>query len=164
MDGGKIRHHVRQYFKKEQMTNLELNAPESFIAVLKKNALKATPQRIAVHKAMQRLGHASADMVANEIENDGNTKITVASVYNILSEFAKLGIYRHRLSANNKMFFDLNTFEHAHFYDIENNTFRDISEDKVISELLEKLSKKRFKGYKVDYIDIQIVGHPTKKR
>ena len=146
------------------MNDIEVNAQDGFTATLRRHSLKATPQRIAVHRAMRKLGHASADMVAQEIENDGNTKITVASVYNILSEFAKLGIYQHRLSANNKMFFDLNTFEHAHFYDIENNTFRDISEDKVISELLAKLSKKRFKGYKVDYVDIQIVGHPTKKR
>ena len=145
------------------MTTTEVNTQNNFTSVLKRYSLKATPQRLAVHKAMQELGHASADMVAQKIENDGNTKITVASVYNILSEFAKLGIYQHRLSANSKMFFDLNTFDHAHFYDIENNTFRDISEDKLISELMEKLSKKRFKGYKVDYIDIQIVGHPSKR-
>ncbi len=147
-----------------QMDNIEENTQNGFAAMLKRKSLKATPQRLAVHRAMQKLGHASADMVAQEIENDANTKITVASVYNILSEFANLGIYQHRLSANNKMFFDFNTYEHAHFYDIENNTFRDISEDKVISELLERLARKRFKGYKVDYIDIQIVGHPTKKR
>ena len=146
------------------MDNIEENTQNGFAAMLKRKSLKATPQRLAVHRAMQKLGHASADMVAQEIENDANTKITVASVYNILSEFANLGIYKHRLSANNKMFFDFNTYEHAHFYDIENNTFRDISEDKVISELLERLARKRFKGYKVDYIDIQIVGHPTKKR
>ena len=146
------------------MDNIEENTQNGFAAMLKRKSLKATPQRLAVHRAMQKLGHASADMVAQEIENDANTKITVASVYNILSEFANLGIYQHRLSANNKMFFDFNTYEHAHFYDIENNTFRDISEDKVISELLERLARKRFKGYKVDYIDIQIFGHPTKKR
>ena len=146
------------------MDNIEENTQNGFAAMLKRKSLNATPQRLAVHRAMQKLGHASADMVAQEIENDANTKITVASVYNILSEFANLGIYQHRLSANNKMFFDFNTYEHAHFYDIENNTFRDISEDKVISELLERLARKRFKGYKVDYIDIQIVGHPTKKR
>ncbi len=139
------------------------DAMEDFASVLKKYSLKATPQRMAVHRAMLRLGHASADMVANEIRSDGNAKITVASVYNILSEFAKLGIYRHRLSANNKMFFDITTHDHAHFYDIENNTFRDISEDKVIGELLERLSRKRFRGYSVDYIDIQIVGHPVKR-
>lgn len=144
------------------MTGTEGNAADGFIAVLKKNSLKATPQRIAVHRAMQKLGHASADMVAQAISGS-ETNITVATVYNILSEFAKLGIYSRRLSANNKMFFDLNAYEHAHFYDIENNTYRDISEDKVISELLERLSRKRFKGYKVDYIDIQVVGHPTQK-
>lgn len=146
------------------MTATEVNAQDSFTTILRRHSLKATPQRLAVHKAMQKLGHASVDMVAEEIENDGKTKITVASVYNILSEFASLGIYQHRLSANNKMFFDFNTYDHAHFYDIENNTFRDISEDKLISELMEKLSKKRFRGYKVDYVDIQIVGHPTKKK
>lgn len=145
-----------------QMTEMEGNAADGFVATLKKNSLKATPQRLAVHRAMQKLGHASADMVAQEISG-WETSITVATVYNILSEFAKLGIYSRRLSANNKMFFDLNSYEHAHFYDIENNTYRDISEDKVISELLERLSKKRFRGYKVDYIDIQIVGHPNKK-
>ncbi len=146
------------------MVATEVSTQDIFTTILKRYSLKATPQRIAVHKAMQKLGHASADMVAKQIEEDGDTKITVASVYNILSEFAKLGIYQHRLSANNKMFFDLNTFDHAHFYDIENNTFRDIAEDKLISELMEKLSKKRFRGYKVDYVDIQIVGHPTRKK
>ena len=142
---------------------MEQNERERLAAVLKKNSLKATPQRIAVHGAMRRLGHASADMVAQEIGDDGNTKITVASVYNILSEFAKLGLCRRRLSANNKMFFDINTHEHAHFYDIENNTFRDVTEDKVIGELLEKLARKRFRGYSVDYIDVQIVGHPRRR-
>ena len=146
------------------MVATEVSTQDIFTTILKRYSLQATPQRIAVHKAMQKLGHASADMVAKQIEEDGDTKITVASVYNILSEFAKLGIYQHRLSANNKMFFDLNTFDHAHFYDIENNTFRDIAEDKLISELMEKLSKKRFRGYKVDYVDIQIVGHPTRKK
>ena len=75
------------------MTTTEVNTQNNFTSVLKRYSLKATPQRLAVHKAMQELGHASADMVAQKIENDGNTKITVASVYNILSELAKLGIY-----------------------------------------------------------------------
>lgn len=135
-----------------------------FAAILKKNSLKVTPQRLAVGTAMRKLGHASADMVAQEITETGSASITVASVYNILSEFSKLGLCSRRLSANNKMFFDINAYEHAHFYDIENNTYRDISEDKTLNELFEKLSRKRFKGYKVDYVDIQIVGHPTKKK
>ena len=40
---------------------------EYFRELLRKNGLKVTPQRIAVHEAMLRLGHACADMVTAEI-------------------------------------------------------------------------------------------------
>ena len=40
---------------------------DEFKKILKKYDLKATQQRLAVHKAMLNLGHASADMVAAEI-------------------------------------------------------------------------------------------------
>ena len=136
---------------------------EDFRKILKKNALKATPQRLAVFRAMCNMGHASADQVCEYIEKEGEVKITVASVYNILTDFSELGVYKHRLSANNKMIFDITTEDHAHFYDIENNTYRDINIDETIGELKAKLMKKKFKGYKVDYVDIQIVGHPTRK-
>ena len=41
---------------------------DTLIALLKKNGLKATPQRLAVHEAMTHLGHASADQVAELIK------------------------------------------------------------------------------------------------
>ena len=87
---------------------------EEFRNLLKKHSLKATPQRLAVHEAMMVLGHASADMVTEEILAQNKAKVTVASVYNILTQLAMLGVYHHRMSANNKMYFDVNTFYHAH--------------------------------------------------
>ncbi|MGN1211722.1 MAG: transcriptional repressor, partial [Candidatus Cryptobacteroides sp.] len=98
---------------------------DSFKAILRKHALKATPQRLAVHEAMLRLGHASADMVTEEIRANSSTKVTVASVYNILSGLAVLGVYSHRMSSNNKMYFDVNNFRHIHIYDRENHCFKD---------------------------------------
>ena len=95
---------------------------EEFKKLLKKHSLKSTQQRLAVHNAMLKLGHASADMVTEEIRSQGTTNVTVASVYNILSQIALLGIYDHRMSANNKMYFDVNTFRHIHLYDYVNNT------------------------------------------
>ena len=80
---------------------------DHLIALLKKNGLKATPQRLAVHEAMTHLGHASADQVAEFIDKKGETKITMASVYNTLCQMALLGIYSYRHSAANKMFFDV---------------------------------------------------------
>lgn len=147
------------------MISKRRRAPDinEFRSLLKKYSLKATPQRLAVHEAMLELGHASADMVAATVEKHGKARVTVASVYNILSQLALLGIYSHRLSSTNKMFFDVNTFNHLHLYDTVNNTYKDVIDDELFGIVLSKISHRRFKGYKVDGVDIQILCHPTKR-
>ena len=137
---------------------------EEFKDILHKHALKATPQRLAVHEAMMSLGHASADMVTEMIMEKGTTKVTVASVYNILTHMAMLGIYHYRLSSNNKMYFDVNTFKHIHFYDHSNHVFKDVIDDELVQMIETHLSRKRVKGYKIESFDIQLVGRPTKKK
>lgn len=137
---------------------------EDFKQLLKKHSLKATPQRLAVHEAMLTLGHASADMVTEAISQKGEAKVTVASVYNILTNMAMLGIYNFRHSANNKMYFDVNTFKHMHLYDQENHIFKDVIDDDLIALIESHLSRKRIRGYKIQSIDIQLVGRPTRKK
>ena len=146
------------------MQNHRCPTIEEFKDILKKHSLKATPQRLAVHEAMIVLGHACADMVTEEISKQGKAKVTVASVYNILSQLALLGIYHHRMSCNNKMYFDVNTFYHCHLYDQENHTYKDVLDDDLIDLIHSHLGRKRFKGYKVEGIDIQIIGRPTKRK
>ena len=136
---------------------------DHFREALKAHGLKATGQRLAIHTAMMELGHASADMVHEAIEAKGG-KITVASVYNTLSQQALLGIYKHRLSANNKMYFDVNTFRHIHLYDVYNNRYRDILDEELVETVEAALKRRRFKGYKVDGIDIQILCHPSHRK
>ena len=135
---------------------------EEFKILLKKHSLKSTQQRLAVHNAMLKLGHASADMVTEEIRSQGTTNVTVASVYNILSQIALLGIYDHRMSANNKMYFDVNTFRHIHLYDYVNNTFKDVIDDDFMDNLDAYFAKKKFKGYRVECVDVQIVCRPSR--
>ena len=146
------------------MTTHKCPDMEEFKVILKKNSLKATPQRLAVHEVMMELGHASADMVTEAVREKATAKVTVASVYNILTQMAMLGIYHYRLSSNNKMYFDVNTFKHIHFYDHENHTYRDVVDDELIAMIESHLLRKRFKGYKLEGIDIQLVGRPTKKK
>ena len=136
---------------------------EEFNNLLKKHPLKATPQRLAVHQVMMELGHASVDMVTEKIKDTG-VKVTTASVYNILSQLALIGIYDHRMSLNNKMYFDVNAYGHMHFYDMENHTFKDIIDDELYEMIQQNLMRKRFKGFKVEDIDIQIIGRPTRKK
>ena len=137
---------------------------EEFKELLKKHSLKATPQRLAVHEAMIELGHASADMVTEKIKANGTANVTLASVYNILTQMAMLKVYNYRLSANNKMYFDVNTFKHIHLYDQDNHTFKDVVDDELIALLESHLGRKRVKGYKIEGFDIQLVARPTKKK
>lgn len=137
---------------------------EEFKSTLKKHSMKATPQRLAVHSAMMELGHASADQVSDWIQKKGSTHTTVASVYNVLTQLALLGVYSHRLSANNKMYFDVNTFKHIHLYDCINHEFKDVMDEELIDIVESKLKGKRYKGYKVENIDIQILCRPSAKK
>ena len=111
---------------------------------------------------MMGLGHASADMVREELVRQGS-RVTVASVYNILSQLADLRIYGRRLSATNKMFFDVNTYKHIHLYDRENHTYRDLVDDELSTLVNAHLKRRKFKGYSIEDIDIQLIARPTRK-
>ena len=137
---------------------------EDYLARLKKLGLKVTPQRTAVHKAMLKLGHASADMVAAEINKSGKRTATVSSVYNILSQLSGLGIYQRRMSSNSKMYFDVNTSKHIHLYDTVDHVFNEVKDDETFKAIESMLTSRRFKGYKIDGVDIQILAHPTRRR
>ena len=140
------------------------SAMDRFRSVLKRHKLKATPQRLAVHEAMLDLGHASADQVGEWIASRGGTRVTPASVYNILTQMTLLGVYVHRFSANSKMYFDVNTFRHIHLYDTVNNDYKDIMDEELLDMVESKVRGKRYRGYKVDGVDIQIICHPTTRK
>ena len=136
---------------------------DEFRTRLRRHDLKATRQRLAVHEAMMALGHASADMVSEEISRKGTVKVTVASVYNILSQLADLRIYTRRLSANNKMYFDISTNRHVHLYDRENHRYRDVFDEELMDLVQSHLKRRKFKGFTVEDIDIQLIARPTRK-
>ncbi len=142
----------------------DTSSMDRFKSVLKRHALKATPQRLAVHEAMLDLGHASADQVSEWIATKCDTKVTTASVYNILTQMTLLGVYVHRFSATNKMYFDVNTFRHIHLYDTVNNEFKDVIDEELMETVESRVRKKRYRGYKVDGVDIQIICHPTTRK
>ncbi len=139
---------------------------EAYKNILKDKGLKATRQRVAVHEVMMELGHASADMVRDLIASKNTAKVTTASVYNILSQMAILGIYSYRLSKGGKMYFDVNPTCHLHLYDPQADTWMDLQDEELTEMVESRCKRRRFKGYKVDSVDIQIICHqsiPKKK-
>ena len=135
----------------------------SFKNLLHKHGLKATGQRLAVHEAMLQLIHGSADTVSAQIAAQGVQKVTVASVYNILSQLADLGIYTRRMSAGSKMVFDVRSGNHFHLYDLDSDSFRDVADEELM-DLIERNVRRRFKGYTIDHLDIQFVCRPSKRK
>ena len=140
----------------------DLSPMDRFKSVLKRHSLKATPQRLAVHEAMLSLGHASAEEVVEWISGAGKCKITRASVYNILTQMVSLGIYSQRLAISGKMVFDVTTGSHLHLYDTYSGTWKDLDDNTLMETVLERMGRRRFKGYKVDGVDISILCHPSR--
>lgn len=136
---------------------------DEFKTLLRRRGLKATRQRLSVHEVMMRLGHASADMVKEELAAKG-AGVTVASVYNILAQLADHRIYGRRLSATSKMFFDVNVGHNIHLYDRENHTYRDLQDEELAALVASHLKRRKFKGYTVEAIDIQLIAHPTRTK
>ena len=131
---------------------------DAFKAELKKRGLKATSQRVAVHQAMLALGHACADQVAEWIETKTSTSVSIASVYNILSQMALLGIYSHRYSPDSKMYFDVTNSNHVHLYDIETGSYIDVEDENLLQMVESYIRHKRYKGYRPQAVDIQIIA------
>jgi Fe2+ or Zn2+ uptake regulation protein len=109
---------------------------------------------------MADLVHASADQVCEELAKRG-LKVTQASVYNILTQLADYRIYGRRLSATNKMYFDVLVRPHVHLYDRQNQYYRDVVDEELVEEVNAHLKRRRFRGYTIESIDIQFVVRPT---
>lgn len=136
---------------------------DDFRTQLRRHNLKATRQRLAVHEVMMELEHASADMVREKLIERG-TSVPTASVYNILSQLADYRIYSRRMSATSKMFFDVDSSRHIHLYDRENHIYRNVVDDQLPILIAAQLKRRRFKGYSVEDLDIQIIAKPTTRK
>ncbi len=134
-----------------------------FRRLLRDRGLKATPQRLAVHEAMRSLVHAGADDVAAYISSRSEVHISPASVYNILTLLADLRIYDRRSGRGGKMVFDVRSGRHYHLYDTRNETWRDLEDEEMMDWLETHLKGRRFRGYKIDGFEVQLLCHPTRK-
>ena len=134
-----------------------------FKRLLRDKNLKATPQRMAVHEAMSALGHAAAEDVSQWIAENGEVPVSPASVYNILSTLADLGIYGRCSGRGGKKIFDVRAKQHFHLYDTRNEAWRDLEDPTLLSMLETELKGRRFRGYRIEGFELQLLCRPTRK-
>ncbi len=106
--------------------------------VLKKNGVLPTQQRLMIARVLfDKDQHLSADQVMGKV-NTGKDHVSKATVYNTLGLFARKGLVREVIVDPTRVFYDPNTSEHHHFYNIDTGELQDIDvSDVQVSQLPE---------------------------
>ena len=106
-----------------------------FTYKLRSSGLRPTKQRLKICEVLfnrDKTFHFTVNDLAKKIFDDLNEKISLATVYNTVHAFKKKG-YLKEVSINNssKTYFDTNTTNHHHFFDVDTSELTDIEEDKI---------------------------------
>ncbi len=104
----------------------------SLIARLKAGGLRPTRQRLALARLLFEGGdrHLTAEQLHSEAL-DADVKVSVATVYNTLHQFTKVGLLREVVVEPGRSYFDTNVDDHHHFYFESTGDLQDIPSDRL---------------------------------
>ncbi len=104
---------------------------ENMAELLRNHDINPTHQRIEIaHALFSRQQHLSADQIM-AIVNTRHPETSRATVYNTLNLFLEKKLIREVIVDPNKVFYDPNTSNHHHFYDVETGSLKDIDASNV---------------------------------
>lgn len=93
---------------------------------MRTHGINPTRQRIAIARALfSTCGHFCAEHL-HALVNDEQVRTSKATVYNTLSLFVRKGLIREVIVEPQKVFYDANTSEHYHYYDVGTGELSDI--------------------------------------
>ena len=106
---------------------------------LKAHGILPTQQRLLIARTLfSRDQHLSADQVMVCV-NDDKDHVSKATVYNTLGLFASRGLVREVIVDPTRVFYDPNTSNHHHFYNVDTGELRDIEASELDIESLPEL-------------------------
>ena len=126
---------------------------EQYINKLRSSGLRPTRQRLKICQILfdsKETFHFTIKELAKMIENQANIKVSLATVYNTIHAFNKKG-YLKEISINSSQnYFDTNTSDHHHFYDLNENKLIDLEQGEVEPIKIKKtISGKKIKSVEV---------------
>ena len=96
--------------------------------LLKGANLRPTQQRLALARLLMDGTHRH--VTAEQLHGDAvaaNTKVSLATVYNTLHQFTNAGLLREVVVEPGRSYFDTNTSDHHHFFNVDCGELIDIS-------------------------------------
>lgn len=120
--------------------------------VLQAHGITPTAQRVQVAAILlERTQHLSADQVIARLCATG-APVSKATVYNALGLFAERGLVREVIVDATKVFYDSNTTQHHHFYNVDDGSLTDIPAAALVMEQLPALPA----GTRTDSVDVVV--------
>lgn len=93
--------------------------------------INPTPQRLQIASLLfRRPQHISAEEVLAQVNRD-KSLVSKATVYNTLNLFVEKGIIREVLVDPSRIFYDSNTLEHHHMYNMDTGELTDIAASQI---------------------------------
>ena len=126
---------------------------KDYIIKLRNSGLRPTNQRIRICEILfntEKTFHFTIKDLAKMIENAGNTKISLATIYNTVHAFNKKGYLKEIPINSSQSYFDTNISHHHHFFDEEEKKLIDL-DDKDVGEI--KINK-TVPGKKIKSVEI----------
>ena len=130
----------------------ELMSKPQTIQILREHQISPTIQRVEIAQILlSKKQHLSAEQVLAVVNTD-KPKVSKATVYNTLGLFARKGLIRELIIDPTKVFYDSNTSNHHHFYNVDTHELVDIDSDELVVGSLPELPE----GTEADGVDVII--------
>ena len=115
----------------EYLTDKHMTQNPDVAGLLRDHGIQPTQQRLMIARVLfSRRQHYSADQVMTFV-NDGRDRVSKATVYNTLGLFARNGLVREVIVDPTRVFYDPNTSEHHHFYNIDTGDLIDVDSSEL---------------------------------
>ena len=105
---------------------------EKALEMLRDAGLRPTRQRMALAKLLfdGEDKHVTAEQLF-AFARQSDAKVSLATVYNTVHQFKDAGLLREVVVEPSRSYFDTNTSDHHHFYDVDTGMLYDIPLDQV---------------------------------
>ena len=126
--------------------------------------LKITPQRIAVYDALINLkNHPTAEGIIEYVRKH-HPNIATGTVYKVLETLCINKIIKRVRTEKDIMRYDAITEVHHHLYCDESDRIEDYFDSELDQLLGDYFSRKKFSGFKISEIKMQISGKFSERR